>query len=344
VIASSSRQNFLDAAMTEKITCFEELLSLDPLSTLFFPLAQAYVQEERLGDAVNVLRRGLAVHPKHLEARLLLIQCLADQRQDAVMKPEVENIVASLSACSAFWDAWARQSKEKGRHDLALTLQLLTLLLDGRFVSWGDILEQGLRNLSSENTGPSSEQHDVSRRSAVFFLEDNPAPETTLDLGNENVSGIKAQTETDRRGAVPEAEQGTSDPVNDGDRAHILQKSTGQGDHGASNPFESSSLEPRTMEPSNRVPDDHCRDLWQQELQTRTGDLLESWSNRPVGVDVLSFDQKQNPPKDTLKTFLATDPAPKPSGPGEFSRETKPLTSAHTLLRLAERLEHRAWG
>ncbi|SDB20910.1 Tetratricopeptide repeat-containing protein [Desulfonatronum thiosulfatophilum] len=150
--------------MTEKIAWFEEVLNLEPNSKLFFPLARAYVHDNRHADAVQVLRKGLAFHPEHLEARLLLIECLAEQNLEKGedlerTSPEVASLSATLSTYPSFWRQWAAHSRSAGRSDLALTLEMLAIHLEGGGFSWGAVLENGLRAMAP--FGGSERQFDA---------------------------------------------------------------------------------------------------------------------------------------------------------------------------------------
>lgn len=190
--------------MTEKIAWFEEVLKLEPNSKLFFPLAQAYGQENRHDDAVQVLRRGLTYHPEHLEARLLLIECLAEQghakaglrsaQQEQIqdqdqgqdqdqIPPEVASLGASLSAHPTFWKQWAMHSRAQGLGDMALTLDMLALLFSGSPLSWGTILDRGLRAEFSPTAAGSPSQRDspVGGNAPATVAAAEPLPTSTND-------------------------------------------------------------------------------------------------------------------------------------------------------------------
>ncbi|WP_052813323.1 tetratricopeptide repeat protein [Desulfonatronum thioautotrophicum] len=144
--------------MTEKIAWLEEVLRLEPNSKLFFSLAQAYLREQRALDAVATLRKGLAFHPEHLEARLLLIDCLShpeisvaeEQESRQGPPPELVSLIASLSSHPRFWRTWADTCREQGRADLAVTLDLLAIQVSDGPVSWGSLLEEGLRAVTGQ--------------------------------------------------------------------------------------------------------------------------------------------------------------------------------------------------
>lgn len=143
--------------MNDKIAWFEELLTLEPNSKLFFPLAQAYARKDRLQDAAKVLRQGLSFHPEHLEARLLLIQCLARLDQDKAAQEQTQHLADTLSGYPEFWNSWAERSKETVSQDVALMLRLLAKHLKGEAVHWSEILEQGMKAvIMADGSGRSS--------------------------------------------------------------------------------------------------------------------------------------------------------------------------------------------
>lgn len=131
--------------MNNKIAWLEELLAVEPNSKQFFPLAQSYVQADRIEDALALLYKGLTFHPEHLGARLLLIQCLARQNNAKEADKETAHVARSLTGCPVFWDLWAEQSGKAGKQDMAVALRLLGRFLAGEAIQWGQILEQGLK-------------------------------------------------------------------------------------------------------------------------------------------------------------------------------------------------------
>lgn len=140
--------------MNDKIAWYEELLVLEPNSKLFLPLAWAYIGQGRTEDAAGVLKKGLSFHPEHLEARLLLIQCLFDGRQRDAAVREARRLAAALSAHPVFWELWAEHGKESAAKDLALTLEVLARQIKGETVRWGDILELGLQAMVRDTAEP----------------------------------------------------------------------------------------------------------------------------------------------------------------------------------------------
>ncbi len=64
--------------MSKKIEWYQEVLSLEPGSRVFFPLAKLFVENGMPEDAVITLCRGLDRHPDYLEARMLLVELLTE--------------------------------------------------------------------------------------------------------------------------------------------------------------------------------------------------------------------------------------------------------------------------
>ena len=204
--------------MTEKITWFEEVLRLEPNSKLFFPLAQAYMQDQRPGEAAAVLRKGLAIHPEHLEARLLLIECLSPAptaSQEGPLSgaeipdaggtaiPELESLTAVLAGHPAFWREWAAQSRAQGRSNLAVTLDMLAVQLGGARINWGTLLEQGLRAVTGRRDDfpvPASQEEP-----AFTTPEPDPEPEPTPTPEPERSSDPEHESEPEPETFIPEA-------------------------------------------------------------------------------------------------------------------------------------------
>lgn len=164
--------------MNDKIAWLEELLALEPNSKQFFPLAQSYLLADRAEDAVRALQKGLAFHPKHLDARLLLIRCLSQLKNRNAAKKETEQLAATLSTCPVFWELWAEQSREAGRQDMAVTLRLLEKFLNGDAIQWGQILEQGLTavTLSKAESTPALQIDDQGQEAARKVAPGDIAP------------------------------------------------------------------------------------------------------------------------------------------------------------------------
>ncbi len=138
--------------MNEKIRWYREVLELEPSSKVFFPLARLFLENEQLDDAVDTLRRGLERHPEHLEARMLLIECLDVLGQELEADDETEILSTRLRQYPQFWQAWGRTlAASPESKDASLALDFLAASFESASISWATVIEQGLRALSRKN-------------------------------------------------------------------------------------------------------------------------------------------------------------------------------------------------
>jgi thioredoxin-like negative regulator of GroEL len=173
----------------DKIKLYEEVLIQDPASTLFFPLAKLYLQEDRVDGALYVLETGLKYHPAHVEARMLLVQVLQQQGKEQAIKEQIAAIAANLRRYPDFWHGWADQLEKEGDADFALAARFIGLRLSGHDISWCDLIgnalkgltREGLRNLDQMSFAPVSveaeqpedaPEKDQGAREVRDFVED----------------------------------------------------------------------------------------------------------------------------------------------------------------------------
>lgn len=139
--------------MKKKIEWYQEVLSLEPGSRVFFPLAQLFVELGEPQNAVDVLQRGLDRHPDHLEARLMLAQVQSDLGHADEALVQVERVVEPLKKYRAFWRLWAQAQPEENR-DFSVFLMLVATALGGKTIRWSDIVMEGVTTLSDRLVGP----------------------------------------------------------------------------------------------------------------------------------------------------------------------------------------------
>ncbi|WP_031386293.1 tetratricopeptide repeat protein [Desulfonatronum thiodismutans] len=337
--------------MTEKIAWFEEVLRLEPNSKLFFPLAKAYTQDHRHEDAVAVLRKGLTFHPEHLEARLLLIECLTESdaaskdlpfsaegtpEAEALSSPELESLTKALIEHPSFWRHWGARSRAEGRTDLAVTLDMLAFQLGGARVTWETLLEQGLRAVTGgreEFQVPvplEQEAPEPPKPELPSVPEPGPAPEPNPTPSHEQ---------------DPEAEAEAT--LSEGERRYYETKTYAdllakQGEHD-----EALDLYAKLLQTS---PDDEQR----QELEARIQELRDRSVKGQREPD--SQQTEHGEPEPRAEPELESDSELErntemedASGDAEHpvaSSSTAPspttATTKQTLKKLAERLESRA--
>ncbi len=138
--------------MEKKIEWYQEVLSLEPGSKVFFPLAKLFVETGDTEDAVKTLKQGLDRHPDFLEARMLLVQLLTDLGREDEVHDQLERVVDPLKEYPAFWRAWARSMPEEKR-DLSVFLMLVSANLSGDDIRWTDVVFEGLSSLSTRLVG-----------------------------------------------------------------------------------------------------------------------------------------------------------------------------------------------
>lgn len=134
--------------MQQKIALYEEVLTLEPGSRLFFPLAEMYLKKKMPEKAEVTLRRGLALHPDFLEAKLLLLDVLFCQGKMDEMSSVAAPLVDALQGCSALWAAWSSLVTGKEGDDKALLLRMMGHVLSGKRFSWTGVMSAGMDGIS----------------------------------------------------------------------------------------------------------------------------------------------------------------------------------------------------
>ncbi len=179
--------------MSDKIEWYQEVLSLEPGSRVFFPLARLFVEIGRIEDAVITLQRGLDRHPDYLEARMLLVDLLTQLERDDEVHDQLERIIGPLAKHPSFWKAWARSLPEE-RRDLGVFIMLVASNLQGEEISWTDVVFEGMSSLSDRLVGaplPPPAKHvrrpampEVDVADQDFFEDEQGEPEISAVSGN----------------------------------------------------------------------------------------------------------------------------------------------------------------
>ena len=150
----------------EKALWYQEVLSLDPSSRIFFPYARLLAENGRRAEAVEVLRSGLTRHPEFLDARLLLIDLLHESGQDAAAGLEASGLIESLSQCSALWEIWSRLPGVRADQSALLLFFGATFRRGGP--SLADVFAAGMKAMqSSGSLGSRQEQAQSSAATAT---------------------------------------------------------------------------------------------------------------------------------------------------------------------------------
>ncbi len=168
--------------MSKKIEWYQEVLSLEPGSRIFFPLAKLFVENGMAEDAVITLRRGLDRHPDYLEARMLLVELLTELDRDDEVQDQLTRVINPLRDYPAFWRGWARSLPAEQR-DLAVFLMLVSTNISGETITWTDVVFEGISTLADRLVGaplpPPADTPAPSYLPKVEFVSDD------LEFGHE---------------------------------------------------------------------------------------------------------------------------------------------------------------
>lgn len=159
--------------MKQKIEWYREVLELEPGSRVFFPLAKLLAADGQTSEAVFTLQQGLLRHPDHMEARFLLVELLHLQNAGQELALEIDCLAGLFASYPGFWTAWNEKlAATPALRDAALAMRFFAAALQGKQVSWGAIIEQGLQSMLSDGgkQGATSSAFVLSRHTAQEAL------------------------------------------------------------------------------------------------------------------------------------------------------------------------------
>lgn len=131
--------------MKQKIEWYKEVLELEPSSRVFFPLAKQLHASSQILEAIAVLQRGLSFHPSHLEAKLLLIELLAQADQQEALTNELTDLSDLFCRYPFFWSTWSSYlARNPVMQDASLALRFFAAALSGQKITWASVIDQGL--------------------------------------------------------------------------------------------------------------------------------------------------------------------------------------------------------
>jgi tetratricopeptide (TPR) repeat protein len=161
--------------MNDKIELYQEVLTWEPNSKVFFPLARLLVENGRAPEALTVLREGLARNPDFLEARLLLIELLDRAGAGDEATRAVSPLAEVFGRYPGFWQAWAL-SLPPDQADFSVALGLAGAHLAGTPLNWSRIIEEGFKSLFGRTRTESPEPSVLAAPQAPQAAAPSAAP------------------------------------------------------------------------------------------------------------------------------------------------------------------------
>jgi len=133
--------------MLTKIDLYREVLAIEPNSKVFFPLAKELAGLDQPEEAVDVLKKGVAFHPDHLEAKFLLIELLTRLERSDEAEEAFAGVGEMLAEYPSVWSLWAEKAVFAAK-DPSLALRFLAHYFRDGSLTWASVLEHGLNTLS----------------------------------------------------------------------------------------------------------------------------------------------------------------------------------------------------
>ena len=320
--------------MKQKIEWYKEVLELEPGSRVFFPLAKLLAADGQTADAVHVLRQGLLRHPDHVEARLLLVELFFLQDAGGDLRAKIDQLGVLFAAYPGFWKAWSEQlAATPALRDAALAMRFFAAALQGKKISWGEIIEHGLHSLLGSDSGaasfspaftahrPSAQEEAAMRRSVLPIGQEDAAPQ------GKNIPVTPETTETPVRPAVSLVDDSARPVLEAAETSFEPEQDEGMEDEEADEAF---SIRTRSMAEVLAEQGDiaGALDIYHELMQTAEPDEKNSLMAR---ADELATRMTAGPAVDVGRT----EEKNKAAG-GESTRLVSLLES------LAQRLEARA--
>lgn len=143
---------------TSKIELYREVLEIEPNSKVFFPLARQLAEEGQVDEAIEILHRGIAFHPDHLEAKFLLIDILTRHEREGEAQTVFTDVGKLLARYPSVWLLWSRAAAARSK-DPSLAMLFLGHYFQDASLTWAEVMERGLRSLSQAAAAPVDHGH-----------------------------------------------------------------------------------------------------------------------------------------------------------------------------------------
>jgi len=179
----------------DKITWYEEVLTQDPASPVFFNLAQLYMDLGETEKAVEHLQAGLDRNPAHTQARLLLIQNLGQAHGLDHARPYAAPLFTSLQSCPYFWTLWAEKLEEEGYMDRAVAVRFIEADIRHESLTWVQLMHQGVMALAGLRFQDTQNGREDSRLDTAGVYSFSGAEEEEAEQEEDAVQEISCSDE-----------------------------------------------------------------------------------------------------------------------------------------------------
>jgi tetratricopeptide (TPR) repeat protein len=164
-----------------EIERLSERLAKDPKSLVFSSLANAYRKNSMVDEAIEILQKGLEIHPNYASARIVLGKCYVDKRMYELAKEQFKKALENDPQNVVVLESLARVYKTLNQYNDAFEIFKRLLDLDPLNENFEREVEE-LKGLVKDISG-SSEQYasfqTIPSQAAVEQKseEEKPAPE-----------------------------------------------------------------------------------------------------------------------------------------------------------------------
>ncbi len=165
--------------MVSKIELYREVLEIEPNSKVFFPLAGLLAAAGRDEEAAEVLARGIAFHPDHLEAKFLRIELLTRQGRAGDADAVFADVGGLLSRYPSVWLLWSKAAAARSK-DPSLAMLFLANYFQNESLTWTEVMERGLRSLRQAEAAPEREAAPAPAQAAAPRGEAAPGESLSL--------------------------------------------------------------------------------------------------------------------------------------------------------------------
>lgn len=138
--------------MKNNLDLLDELLTQDPGSKIFFPLAKLYRKQGEGGKALEVLRKGIANHPQFLEAQLFMIDLLQEHQCYEEAEATAMDIFERLQSSHSFWRTLHAGLSKKRLHETAFAAFVFGQAANHESIDFFALLREGTEKYTQNTT------------------------------------------------------------------------------------------------------------------------------------------------------------------------------------------------